>query len=98
MSVSFRYYKFIVDKIRNNTDLNGTCVQISELIIANSGTRVSYTSATASNSGGNNPSGEGPANAIDNNTSTKWLDFNIQPLVIDFGSTRTANAISFQRR
>ncbi len=93
MSVSFRYYKFIVDKIRNSVLSN--MVQISELIIANSGTRVSYSGATASNTGGSNPPGEGPANAIDNSTSTKWLDFNIQPIIIDFGSARTATQFTF---
>ena len=41
--------------------------------------------AVASNPGGSSPANEGPEKAIDNTTSTKFLDFNKCPLVIDFG-------------
>jgi hypothetical protein len=37
------------------------------------------------NPGGDNPTSEGPSNLIDGDTSTKWVDFNRQPVIFDFG-------------
>ena len=34
-------------------------------------------SVVATNPGGSNPTGEEPQKAVDNNTATKWLDFNM---------------------
>jgi hypothetical protein len=56
---------------------------------------VNYSGATASNPGGSNPEGEGPSQAIDNNVNTKWLDFNIQPLIIDFGQNTLVDSYTF---
>ena len=88
----FRYYKFTPTALMTATE---PMVQISELIVGYNNTRVDYTGATASNPGGNNPSSETPAQGIDNNKDTKWLDKNILPLIIDFGANRTANMYTF---
>ncbi|MBM3862553.1 MAG: hypothetical protein FJ385_01180 [Verrucomicrobia bacterium] len=85
-SGSFRYYRFVPLALR---DSNAGMVQISEFQMLNNGVRIS--GATASNPGGNFPGSESPAQANDNDVSTKWLDFNIQPLVLDFGTAVNAN-------
>jgi hypothetical protein len=87
----FRYFKFTPTALMG-TD---TMVQISELIVGYNNARIDYTGATASNPGGNNPSSETPAQGIDNNKDTKWLDKNILPLIIDFGANKTANMYTF---
>lgn len=89
----FRYYRFRTTAIRSTSP--DSAVQMSELVFLLGGTRVDYTGATASNPGGNNPVGEEPSKAIDNNTSTKWLDINILPLVIDFAAPRQLDAFRF---
>jgi len=106
---TFRYYSFTVTKIRDNTaDLPNFPVgimQFAELEFLYSGTRVNYSGATATNPGGSNPVGEEPDKGIDNNTSTKFLDYsgNGGPygniiswkLNVDFGSRRAVNAFRY---
>lgn len=89
----FRYYRFRTTAIRSSSPDN--LVQLSEFILLLSGTRVSYSGATATNPGGSNPSGEEPSKAIDNNTATKWLDMNRLPLVVDFGTQTQTDAFLF---
>ena len=81
---AYRYYRFRTTAIRGG--ISPTMVQMAEIEFYFSGTKVSVSGATATNPGGSNPTGEEPSKAIDGSTATKWLDFNIQPLVIDFGS------------
>lgn len=81
--VNFRYYKFTPTLLRDNATANS--VQFSELNIRYNGTRVDYSTAVASNPNGSNPGGQTPAQGIDNNLNTKFLDFNKGSLVIDFG-------------
>jgi len=92
--VAYRYYRFRVTAIRGG--ISPTMVQISEIEFYFSGTKLSFSGATATNPGGNNPVGEEPAKAIDGSTATKWLDSNILPLVIDFGVGGQKVADSFR--
>lgn len=80
---SFRYFRFTPTKLRNGAAANS--VQMSELRLYRDG--VQLTGAVASNPGGNNPGGEEPANLVDNNTSTKWLDFNRGPAILRYPAT-----------
>lgn len=80
-TINYRYYKFLPTLLRST---GSNSVQFSELSLRNSGVRVNYTNAVATNPGGSNPGGETPNYAIDNNVNTKFLDFNKGPLVIDF--------------
>jgi hypothetical protein len=84
----FRYFRFVPVAVRA-----GTTVQISEFQLMKSGTRL--TGATATNPGGNNPGSEGPEQANDDLTTTKWLDFNMKPLVFDFGAPTVADGYRF---
>ena len=84
-SATFQYFRFTPTKLRNGAAANS--VQLSELQLYNGGTRIN--GASASNPGGNNPGGEGPQNAVDGTRSTKWLDFNQNPLVLNYGSAIT---------
>jgi len=106
---TFRYYRFSVTKIRDNTaDLPTWPVgimQFADLEFLYSGTRVSYAGATATNPGGANPVGEEPDKGIDNNTATKFLDYsgNGGPygsviswkLVVDFSAPSVVDSFCF---
>jgi hypothetical protein len=86
----FRYFRFVPVAVRA-----GTTVQIAEFQIMNEGARLP--GATATNPGGSKAPGatEGAQKANDNLTSTKWLDFNMQPLVLDFGTPVVADGYRF---
>jgi len=84
-SATYQYFRFTPTKLRNGAAANS--VQLSELQLYDGATRI--TGATASNPGGNNPGGEGPENSVDGTRSTKWLDFNKGPLVLNYGSPIT---------
>jgi autotransporter-associated beta strand protein len=78
----FRYYRFTPTLLKRPDDANS--VQLSEVQFFLGDV---WTAATAvSNPDGDNPGGEGPPNANDNNLGSKWLDFNKGALVYDFGS------------
>lgn len=92
---SYRYYRFRTTAIRGG--ITPTMVQVTEIEFYFSGTKISTTGATATNPGGSNPVGEEPDKIIDGSTATKWLDFNIQPVVIDLGTgvRRVADAFRY---
>ena len=111
-SQTFRYFRFAVTKVRDITQdptYPVGIMQMTEFELLFMGTRVSYSGASATNPGGSNPSGEGPENGIDNNTSTKFLDrsgngtiglevFGVTKswvLQIDFGSRRTVDGFRY---
>ena len=81
----FRWFRFVPITLRGG----GGTVQIAEFQMLNGSNRLA--GAVASNPGGNNPGPEGPEMANDNLTSTKWLDFNKLPLVLDFGAPTAAD-------
>jgi len=101
----FRYFRFYGTKVRTPsadapTYPNGL-IQMSEFIMLLGNTRIDYTGATATNPGGNNPSGEEPSKGIDNDQNTKWLDLNFNTnlyaiLQVDFGSVRQADAFQYR--
>ena len=70
-------------------------IQVSEFDLINDGNKVDYTNLTVSNPGGNSPFNEEPAKVIDGDTSTKWLDFNIAPLVFTFNAPVTIDSYNF---
>jgi hypothetical protein len=84
----FRYFRFVPVTLRI-----GDTVQLAEFQLLNNGMRLA--GAAATNPGGDNPGPEGPDKANDNLTTTKWLDFNHQPLVLDFGAPVVADAYRF---
>jgi hypothetical protein len=78
---NFQYVRFTPTKLRNNVAANS--IQISEFRFVDGVTIL--TPVAVSNPGGNTPANEGPGNLNDDNSSTKWLDFNKQGLIYDFG-------------
>ena len=92
---AYRYYRFRTTAIRGG--ITPTMVQMTEIEFYYSGTKISTAGATATNPGGSNPVGEEPSKAIDGSTLTKWLDYNIQPLLIDLGAGvfRVADAFRY---
>jgi len=109
---TFRYFRFAVTKVRDITQdptYPVGMMQMAEFQLMFMGTRVDYTGATATNTGGYNPSGQDASKAIDNNTATVFLDVSgngtIGPdatgvikswvLQIDFGSRRTVDGFRY---
>lgn len=86
----FRYFRFVPVAVRA-----GTTVQLAEFQLMKNGTRLASTTAT--NPGGSNAPAatEGAQKANDDLTTTKWLDFNRQPLVLDFGVPIVADGYRF---
>ncbi len=87
---TFQYFRFTPLALRQST---ATSIQISEFAMISGTTRL--TGATATNPGGLNNVGEGPAQAVDGNTATKWLDFNKAPLVLNFGTPVSPDGYRF---
>ena len=109
---TFRYFRFAVTKVRDSNSDPGYAVgmmQMTEFQLTFMGTRVDYTGATATNTGGFNPTGQDASKAIDNNTSTVFLDMSGNGTVganatgvikswvlqIDFGSRRTVDGFRY---
>lgn len=89
--VSYRYFRFSPIELRD--DLGSNSVQLAEFDFFLSGVVVG--GATASNPGGNTPPGEEPGMAVDDDVNTKWLDFNREMLVLDFGTSVTVDGYGF---
>lgn len=88
---TFRYVRFSPRKLRDNS--TASSIQLAEFFFVNDNAPV--TVVAASNPGGNNPSFELPANIIDNDPGTKWLDFHKGNLVFDFGVAKTFDSYAF---
>lgn len=72
------------------------CVQISRIEFRSAeGKTLNMDVALAINPGGHNPEEEGPANAIDSNVESKWLDFNKGPLVVWLPASSKLEAYRF---
>lgn len=89
-TLSYRYMRFLPKKLRS---AGANSIQLSEFELYNGNTKLAVTSVT--NPGGNNSGDGAPANVLDGNTNTKWLDFNKQGLVFDLGSTQTITSYQF---
>jgi autotransporter-associated beta strand protein len=85
----FKTYRFRVEDTRGG----GNTLQISEFVLSRDGAPL--TDGVATNPGGNSPANEQPANALDGNTATKWLDSNKQPLVVSFLTRRPVDGYDF---
>lgn len=70
-------------------------VQIAEIEFSGHGGVVSMTNAQATNPGGNNPTNEEPEKAIDGDTSSKWLDFNVGALVVEWSTGVASDSFRF---
>ena len=109
---TFRYFRFAVTKVRDITQdptYPVGIMQMAEFQLTFMGTRVDYTGATATNTGGFNPTGQDASKAIDNNTATVFLDMSGNGTVganatgvtkswvlqIDFGSRRTVDGFRY---
>jgi len=109
---TFRYFRFVVTKVRDITQdptYPVGMMQMTEFQLTFMGTRVDYTGATATNPSGANPSGQDASKAIDNSTSTVFLDWsgngtvgsNVTGVIkswvlqIDFGSRRTVDGFRY---
>jgi hypothetical protein len=109
---TFRYFRFAVTKVRDITQdptYPVGMMQMAEFQLLFMGTRVDYTGATATNTGGFNPTGQDASKAIDNNTGTVFLDMSGNGTVganvtgvtkswvlqIDFGSRRTVDGFRY---
>ncbi len=86
----FRYYRFRSTKLRNDATANG--IQLAELALFEQGVR--QRAVVVSNPGGNNPVGQGPAHADDEDVATRWRDFNRGGLIYDMGSRVEIDAYS----
>ena len=109
---TFRYFRFAVTKVRDITQDPAYPVgmmQMAEFQLMFMGTRVDYTGATATNTGGYNPTGQDASKAIDNNTATVFLDASGNGTIgsdatgvtkswvlqIDFGSRRAVDGFRY---
>jgi hypothetical protein len=109
---TFRYFRFTVTKVRDITQdptYPVGMMQMTEFQLTFMGTRVSYVGATATNPGGSNPVNQEASRAIDNNTSTVFLDWSGNGTVdnnatgaikswvlqIDFGMLRTVDGFRY---
>ncbi len=90
-TVNYRYVRFTQTKLRNNASAFG--LQFSEFTLLNGNTPIP--AVTATNPGGNFNPAEGPEKAVDGLTTTKWLDQNRLPLIVDLGSPSAITGYSF---
>ncbi len=93
-AVNYRYYRFTPTKLRNGAGANS--VQLAEFEFLKEGSSViPGDTPLVSNPGGNNPQNEAPANLVDRDVETKWLDFNKGAVVFDFGDSMQIDAYGF---
>ena len=93
--VPYRYYRWSVTKVKDATQDLPTwpvgIMQASEIQLFFAGTSYNISSATATNPGGSNPTGEEPTKINDGDTATKFLDRSGNGVVggVDTGSTQS---------
>ncbi|MBB5351931.1 hypothetical protein HNR46_002170 [Haloferula luteola] len=90
-TANFRYYRFTTVSVRSGFN---NSVQLGEFAFFSDGQTIT-TIPQVSNPGGNNPEGEGPANLVDGDATTKWLDFDREPVVFDFGTPMEVDLYGF---
>ena len=89
-AATYQYYRFTTTQTAGET-----MIQVSEFDLINDGNKVDYTNLTVTNPGGNSPANEEPPKIIDGDINTKWLDFNIAPLVFTFNAPVTIDSYNF---
>ena len=90
IDATYQYYRFTTTQTAGDS-----MIQVSEFDLINDGNKVDYTNLTVSNPGGNSPANEDPPKIIDGDINTKWLDFNIAPLVFTFNAPVTIDSYNF---
>jgi hypothetical protein len=86
------YLKFTPTKIRNPEHVQ-TYVQVGEFeFFSNMGV---ISGVTATNPGGDNPPGEGPAEAVDGSLRTKWLDRKGKPIIFRLPQQTFVDSFNF---
>jgi hypothetical protein len=93
---TYRYFRFVPTDVRGNTNL----IQLSEFKFYDSaGQEIPLTDVTVTSPLGDFPAMESPAEAVDNDVATKWLDRNYvgKDLIFDFGedATQTIDAYNY---
>lgn len=91
---TYQYYRFQPTKLRDTPNIANS-IQLSEFEFMLGNTILDLTGVTVTNPGGNSPGPEQPTNLIDQSTGSKWLDFNKQSVVFDFGEPTTIDAYNF---
>ncbi|MDB4687690.1 discoidin domain-containing protein [Akkermansiaceae bacterium] len=91
-SANFRFLRFtpawLAEELPGFDDASS--IQLAEFEFFNGVIQIAP--VTVSNPGGNSPAGEGVSKVIDGDPGTKWLDFNKEGLVFDFGSQTNITA------
>ena len=87
---TYQYFRYTPTQLRN-----ANLIQLSEFQFIKSGVPLDLTGVIVTNPGGNFPGNENPPKVIDLQTGTKWLDFNVKPLVFQFPAAVTIDAYNF---
>jgi len=89
---TFQFFRFTPDKLR---DAGANSIQLAEFQFRLANAPISTAGVTVTNPLGNFPAGEPPSALIDNNTGTKWLDFNKSYVQFEFPAPVTIDAYNF---
>eukprot|EP00438_Fugacium_kawagutii_P022031 Skav212843 [mRNA] locus=scaffold325:98454:116739:+ [translate_table: standard] len=94
MVAGFKFFRFVVTKARGGDTVNG--VALGQLLLRREGTELDLAEATAENPDGQFADTEGPSNAIDGRTSTRWHSTVLSPLVIKLPKPVLIDSFSFR--
>lgn len=89
---SYRRFRFTVTAL---ADPHESTTQISSLNFYAGGLLLDYFRVVASNPFGQGPRRSGPDKAVDMSTHTKWVDWECQPLLLDFPDAVSVEEVSF---
>ena len=88
-------FRFTPTKLRNDQEANS--IHISEFEFKGPGGKlIDRSTATATNPGGENPASELPADAIDGQVGTKWLDFKKAAFVVQWPDPQEVKFFRFR--
>lgn len=90
----FKFFRFVVTKARGGDTVNG--VSLGQLLLRREGMELDLADATAENPDGQFAETEGPGNAIDGRTSTRWHSTVLSPLVIKLPKPVLIDSFSFR--
>lgn len=90
----FKFFRFVVSKARGGDTVNG--VSLGQLLLRREGVEIDLAEATAENPDGQFSDTEGPQNAIDGRTSTRWHSTVLSPLVIKMPKPVLIDSFSFR--
>eukprot|EP00439_Symbiodinium_sp_Y106_P038959 s959_g4.t1 len=90
----FKFFRFVVTKVRGGDTVNG--VSLGQLLLRREGVELDLADATAENPDGQFADNEGPGNAIDGRTSTRWHSSVLSPLLIKLPKPVLIDSFSFR--